>query len=305
MITELILQSVFDTHLSEYKDIAADSDSDSDIGDVTDTNCTNSLQVYTDGSKHEDGVGSGIAVFAGSNLITTQMYRLNGRCSNNQAEQLAILEALECIQNRQDVGKTIIVYTDSRITLQLLTNRKRHTYLIDKIRMKFVEMERNELADLLAKEASISSNIEGCYNKIPKSTITKELKGQCIKQWQNEWNTTTKGATTKSFYPNIEHRLTLRVSLSPNFTTILTGHSNINSYLHKFKITQNPGCPCNKGDQTVDHIIYSCGLHEQERKRLKAAIHRSGKWPASKNTLATKYYKHFRLFTDTIVINRE
>jgi len=27
---------------------------------------------------------------------------------------------------------------------------------------------------------------------------------------------------------------------------------------------ENPVCPCNKGDQTVDHIIYSCGLHEKE-----------------------------------------
>jgi len=105
---------------------------------------THTLQVYTDGSKGEDGVGSGIAVFAGPNLITTQMYRLNEHCTNNQAEQLAILKALECIQSRQEVGKTIIVYTDSKITLQLLTNHKRHTYLIDKIRIKVMEMERNE-----------------------------------------------------------------------------------------------------------------------------------------------------------------
>ena len=73
---------------------------------------THSLQVYTDGSKNEEGVGSGIALFAGTNLITTQMYRLNGCCTNNQAEQLAILKALECIQNLKDAGKTIIVYTD-------------------------------------------------------------------------------------------------------------------------------------------------------------------------------------------------
>jgi len=86
---------------------------------------THSLQVYTDGSKSEDGVGSRIAVFAGPNLMTTQMYRLNECCTNNQAEQLAILKALECIQSQQEVGKTIIVYTDSRITLQLLTNHKR------------------------------------------------------------------------------------------------------------------------------------------------------------------------------------
>ena len=104
---------------------------------------THSLQVYTDGSKSEDGVGSRIAVFAGTNLIT-QKYRLNGRCSNNQAEQLTVLKALECIQSRQEVGKTIIVYTDSGITLQLLTNHKRHTFLIDKVRIKVMEMERNE-----------------------------------------------------------------------------------------------------------------------------------------------------------------
>jgi hypothetical protein len=76
--------------------------------------------------------------------------------------------------------------------------------------------------------------------------------------------------------------MTLKDSSTPNFTTILTGHDNINSYLHKFNIIENPGCPCNKGDQTVDHIIYSCKLHEKERNRLKAAIHRTKKWPVRK-----------------------
>jgi hypothetical protein len=85
----------------------------------------------------------------------------------------------------------------------------------------------------------------------------------------------------------------------------VTGHGKLKSYLHKFKIIQNPGCPCNKRDQTVNHIIYCCGLHEQERKRLKAALHSSEKWPVSKHTLAIKYYKHFKLFTDSIVMNKE
>jgi len=34
----------------------------------------------------------------------------------------------------------------------------------------------NELADRLAKEASSSKDIEECYNRIPKSTVTSELK---------------------------------------------------------------------------------------------------------------------------------
>jgi hypothetical protein len=50
------------------------------------------IQAYTDGSKNEVGVGSGIAVFSGSSLKTTFKYRLNERCTNNQAEQMAILK---------------------------------------------------------------------------------------------------------------------------------------------------------------------------------------------------------------------
>jgi len=163
----------------------------------------------------------------------------------------------------------------------------------------------NQLAGRLAKEASSSKDIEECYKRIQKSTVTSELKEQCLKQWQNEWGKTTEEATTKSFFPHIEDRLQLRINTTPNFTAIVTGHGNIKTYLHKFKIIENPKFPCNKGDQTVDHIIYSCKLQEQERDRLKAAITKSEQWPVSKNKLALKYYDNFQRFTDNIVLNKE
>jgi len=49
------------------------------------------IQTYTDGSKNDLGVGAGIAIFLDNNLTTTLKYRLNGRCTNNQAEQMSIL----------------------------------------------------------------------------------------------------------------------------------------------------------------------------------------------------------------------
>ena len=165
--------------------------------------------------------------------------------------------------------------------------------------------EGNELADRLAKEASTDPNIEECYRKIPKSANSKEIKELNIKQWQNEWNTTSKGGITKSFYPHIEHRLTLKISPTPNFNTIVTGHGKINSYLRRFKIIENPECPCNRQDQTVDLIIYRCVLHEQEKNILKADINSAGKWPVSKYILATKHYKYFKNFVDSIVLNKE
>ena len=88
------------------------------------------LHVYTDGSKGEHGVGSGIAIFTDSNRADMKKYGLNGRCSNNQAEQLAILKALENIQYMETNERTVIVPTDSRITLESLKNRKNHTYII-------------------------------------------------------------------------------------------------------------------------------------------------------------------------------
>jgi hypothetical protein len=52
----------------------------------------------------------------------------------------------------------------------------------------------------------------------------------------------------------------------------------------------------------VDHIIYSCNLHEQERDRLKAVVTRKEQWPVSENKLVQNYYKKF---TDNILLNKE
>jgi ribonuclease HI len=93
---------------------------------------------------------------------------------------------LEYIQHLKEEEKTVLVYTDSRITLQSLQNYKRHTHLIDQIRNKVPDMEQHEwkvdfswmkahvwqrgkeLEDCLVKEASSSKNIEECYNRVPK-----------------------------------------------------------------------------------------------------------------------------------------
>jgi len=52
------------------------------------------FQLYTDGSKIERKVGSGVAVFAGNELAAQLKFKLDKKCSNNQAEQLAIVKAL-------------------------------------------------------------------------------------------------------------------------------------------------------------------------------------------------------------------
>ena len=60
------------------------------------------------------------------------MFKLHERCSNNQAEQVAILRTLEHIQNLQlaeDEEKIAVVKTDSKVTLDILQNRNKHYIL--------------------------------------------------------------------------------------------------------------------------------------------------------------------------------
>ena len=114
------------------------------------------------------------------------------RCSNNQAEQVAILEALEEIDLLDREGSSPIkatIYNDSRISLDLLHNTNNHSYLVEEIRKKVASLEikewrikfswvkahagtrGNEIADRLAKETARSRGTECEFTRIPKSTL--------------------------------------------------------------------------------------------------------------------------------------
>ena len=179
---------------------------------------------------------------------------------------VTILKALEYIQHSKAGEKTVLIYRDSRITLQLLQNQKKHTHLIEQIRTKVIEMEQhewkvefswikahaghrgNELADQMAKEAASNKTIEECYNRIPKSAVLCELNEQSVHQWQNEWERSSKGAITKSFFPNIAESLKLRINVTPNITAMVTGHGNVKTYLYKYKTIESPPCYCKEAN---------------------------------------------------------
>jgi len=59
------------------------------------------IEMYTNGSKNDKGVGSGIAIFIDGNLTFQLRFILADKCSNNQAEQLAIAKALEKVEDLQ------------------------------------------------------------------------------------------------------------------------------------------------------------------------------------------------------------
>ena len=101
-------------------------------------------------------------------------------------------------------------------------------------------------------DKEVPRNIEEALNELVKTTdkggnMKKELK-----------KTTTKGSITKGYFPNVEERLKMKINLTQNVTAIVTGHGKTKAYLHRFKMLEEPTCPCGTAEQTTDHGISEC-----------------------------------------------
>jgi len=90
----------------------------------------------------------------------------------------------------------------------------------------------------------------------------------------------------------------MKINITQNFTTIVTGHGNIR-YLHRFKIIETP-CPCGTTAQTIDYLSSERELLNKERDNLISTVLRTYVWPISKNRLLRKHFKIFAKFTNEI-----
>ena len=88
-----------------------------------------------------------------------------------------------------------------------------------------------------------------CYKTVPKSIVKSEIEGTSVEKWQREWDQTTKGKTTKEYFPVVADRLKMEINITENFTSMVAGHGNIRSYSHRFKIIETPMCPCSTKEQ--------------------------------------------------------
>jgi hypothetical protein len=92
-------------------------------------------------------------------------------------------------------------------------------------------------------------------------------------------------------FQNICHRIRLKERL----------HMDI----FRFKLTDNPKCPCNEGVKTPEHLIYFCKLLEVQRSSLKQHIMADGgNGPTPNRELVASYLKSFSRFVKSIDFNK-
>ena len=106
----------------------------------------NVIYIFTDGSKSGGKVGAAAVIIKDEKIFHQSKFRLHDRCSYNQAEQVAVLEALEQIQNLQlkEDEKIAVVNTDGKVTQNNLKNRNKHSILKENIRTEIKRLENLE-----------------------------------------------------------------------------------------------------------------------------------------------------------------
>jgi hypothetical protein len=93
----------------------------------------------------------------------------------------------------------------------------------------YIEIEGNEAADKLAKEAAHDEDDQNIlYGRISAKTVTTEINMERLVKWQIERKSTEKGALCRSFSPVVEQRLKMKIPITPEFTAIVTGHGKQN-----------------------------------------------------------------------------
>jgi hypothetical protein len=99
---------------------------------ITDTNeqTTYPIEIYTDGNKDGGMAGEGVAIYSNKQLVKQCKHKLQNCCWKKEAEQIAILKALEQLPKLDDpTGRIVAIFTDSKMTIDSLKNHSRHSFL--------------------------------------------------------------------------------------------------------------------------------------------------------------------------------
>ena len=187
------------------------------------TNMTLPLQaqinVYTDGSKTDQHVGSGFAIYQGKSLISTGSRRLPFESTVFQAEILAIRIAMIRLNEiLQPQDQYIKLFCDSQAAIQAINSHKIRSLAVkdaisalnlvgqkvNGLEVNWIKAHvghpGNEHADKMARETiKQTENIHGLFP--PYSHFKTELWTAIYKIWTEEWQNQTTCRMSKNFLP--------------------------------------------------------------------------------------------------------
>ena len=240
--------------------------------------CPSQLNIYTDGSKFNNRVGSGIYITSGPRIIAALSYRLPDQASVFQAEIFAINKAAIFIQ-RIGNAKFIKFFVDSQAALLALNNKNVTSRIVGDtihnlnlipglVRLVWIKAHvghaGNEKADELAKQGTTLEWTS--HVLLPKQATKIAIKTAVDEIWNLQWTQYNDGRQSKQFLA-LPDRNKAKYCYSLNrqelgrLIRIVTGHNNL--FYHRSNVDKtsstSPLCRfCNETNETFYHFATEC-----------------------------------------------
>jgi len=240
------------------------------------------IDIYTDGSKYKEQVGSGVAVYVDKKLAQSSSFHLGDACTVFQGEVYAIKQAAMYLSETDSKYQMVHIYVDSRAALDALANPRIFSNLVKStveelnqvgqtnfIHLKWIKahvgIEGNEKADELAKYgAQDLGSLAGDLPAAPNNAIKKSIKDGFDSLWNLRWQNRNDCRQTKHWFP-VLHRSNSRQILRLDRTTfslmvqIITGHNFMKRHSSLVDPDEEAECRlCLEDEESSFHIFAEC-----------------------------------------------
>ncbi|KAL0809474.1 hypothetical protein ABMA28_011642 [Loxostege sticticalis] len=247
--------------------------------DIDNSTQNHPLKMYTDGSKLDGGeVGCAAVIYLPDGKKTLLKQKLGRTTSVFVAELTAIELGLRWIA-RSKWRQNVAVASDSLSALEALKDRSNPDQTVAAIHSVLRELRQNhgidvsftwvkahcgiagnEAADQAAKAAAAQKTAT-TLNEFPISYAKYTIRKRTLALWQEEYESETNNSEIRKWFKTIKDigNFVKRVGASFEMTQIITGHGYHKSYLHRFKILDDPLCPCDDTSvQDITHLTQKC-----------------------------------------------
>ena len=258
----------------------------------------NYIPVYTDGSKKERPLSTTAAYCIPSKNIE-EKWKLHPNISIEGAELSAILKATEWILTLDETIKNVAIFTDSKVGLFLILNRKPKTYVYSvskiqnnirkiktkgwKIALQWIPshcgIPGNDKADSLANQAHELIDMIEYPLEIKELEVLIKNAGQ--RKWQNIWDLEKGNSALGLRKPTLEDWVWCRHEdreTDVALTRLRTEASRLQEYMHEMGLVDDSICPhCTLNvEESVPHFLIECPSMNLPRNILKASLERYG-----------------------------
>ena len=253
----------------------------------------NFIEIYTDGSKLEDGSTSA-AMFVPHQSIATS-WKLNPFHSVLGAELYAILKSLQFVATKPTLeNHNIVLFTDSKSALHIIVNTFDPSYkniafqiqkllydLGERVKLQWVRghigVLGNETADRAANLGH--SNSYSTLTDLSFNEVLKQIKEKCFRMWVRLWKERVTNTQRGDFMSEHIDQPVFRPWLSLNcrlYETVSArfriGHFGLNSHMNRFEMRESPECEFCGANETIEHFLFECEQYNMNRNEMRSAL---------------------------------